>query len=86
MITFQEALEQTRRNIGEDDQRLELHRVEAIGWAIDVMGANYDAEAGFPDGVRPAILMRLSGTYDEDKERLAIADRLIDRWRDHVVA
>jgi hypothetical protein len=86
MIDFNEALQQLRRNSGEDDERVELHRLEAIGWAIEVMGANYDADAGFPDGVRPAILMRLSGTYDGEKDHLAIADRLIDRWRDHVVA
>jgi len=64
---------------------------EAEDWAIDIMGRNYDpfwTHETVPPRIRAAILAMLTSLYDGDVEgkHMDLAYRLIDRWRDRVIA
>lgn len=64
---------------------------DAEDWAVEVCGENYDAtwdDQTIPGRIRSAILVYLTGTYDGDPDGkyLNLANRLIERWRDHVMA
>jgi len=89
MVTLEETLRQLRLVSGDDDTRVEELIVEAEDWAVQVMGANYDedwTEETTPGSVKTAIKMRVHGLYDSNDDMLKVADRLIDRWRDHVAS
>lgn len=64
---------------------------EAEDWAIDLMGPNYNVNwttENVPGRIRAAILAMLTSLYDGDLEgkHMDLAYRLIDRWRDRVIA
>lgn len=88
MVTIEETLRQLRLVSGDDDTRVEELIAEAEDWAIQVMGENYDetwTEETTPASIKTAIKMRVHGLYDNNEAMLKTADRVIDRWRDHVV-
>ena len=84
MLALDRYLRQLRVNLDDDPLRVYEVAAQAEDWAEEVMGANYAGT--FPDAVQSAILLRAHGLYDSDTEKLNVADRLIDRWRDHTVA
>lgn len=89
MVTLDETLRQLRVVSGDDDTRVEELIAEAEDWAVQVMGANYDetwTEETTPPSVKTAIKLRVHGLYDNNDDMLKTADRVIDRWRDHVVS
>lgn len=64
---------------------------EAEDWATDIMGANFNPAWVYetlPGRIRSAMLVYLTGVYDGDPDGkyLDVANRLIERWRDHTMA
>jgi hypothetical protein len=86
MLPMRDYLEQMRVAEGADDSRVSSIAEAAESWAIEVLGANFDPNAGFDPAVRQAVVMRAHGLYDSDELRLKIAAMLIEPWRDHTVA
>lgn len=90
LVNLEDAIAHLRMEPGVDDTGVMSKLAEAEDWAKDIIGANFDdgwtAET-VPGRVRSAILAYLSSVYDHDMDGkwLDIANRLIERWRDHVL-
>lgn len=89
LVKLTAAKEHLRIEGSEDDVEVQSKLDEAEDWASDIMGDNFDAawdEDTVPGRIRSAILVYLTGRYDGDPDGkyLDVANRLIERWRDHV--
>ena len=91
LVSFDAALAQLREIPGANDAEVARKLEEAEDWAREIMGANYDpewTEETLPGRVRSAILLYLTAVYDGDPDgkNLDVANRLIERSRDHTLA
>lgn len=89
LVTIETAKHHLRVAGSDDDVSIQSKLNEAENWAADIMGENFDktwTDATVPGRVRSAILAYLTGVYDGDPDgdHLDVANRLIERWRDHV--
>lgn len=89
LVSLTTAREHLRVNVLDDDLNIQSKLDEAEDWASDIMGENFNAawdEVTVPGRIRSAILVYLTGVYDGDPDGkyLDVANRLIERWRDHV--
>lgn len=89
LVSLPAAKDHLRVTGSDDDVNIQSKLDEAEDWAADIMGENFNAawgEVTVPGRIRSAILVYLTGVYDGDPDGkyLDVANRLIERWRDHV--